>query len=261
MNKKAMSMDVLVILLILALGAIALFAFSGKLSSLFREDADIETCRLSVLAQSQTRKLPLVGSTPKTMIPLDCPRRNIKIFEDKVELNAKKSRKYDFKKLTKDEVNYILAEELRLCWYKMAEGNRDVFENAYLWGFPYNVCLICTEIQFDDKSKGKSFDGFVDYLKSNKIPKLDTSYFDYLVKSQPYPIWGIVPFTQYTPWGYIKTGDIYEEALDTNQKYAIYFLAYKPNWLDQFTRTYTKAYFIGLGKEDKIVSECDELVN
>ena len=108
MDKKAVSPEIMVVLLAFIIVAIILLTFSGQLTSLFKEDADIETCRLSVLAQSQTK---LFG---KSIVPLDCPRRNLKIFENKVEINGKKSKKYEFNKLTADEVNHIAAEEMRL---------------------------------------------------------------------------------------------------------------------------------------------------
>lgn len=261
MNKKAVSPEMLVVLLVFVIGAMILTAYSITYASQLKEDSDIETCKLSVLAQSQTRKLPLVGSTPQTIIPLDCPRRILKIFEDRVELNGKKTKKYDFEKLSADEANRIIAEELRLCWYKMVEGNRDVFENSYLFGGE-NVCLICSEIEFDDKVKGE-FLGLLDYLKSRKIPRSDLSYFDYLIRSQKnlYLLWGNAPWTQYTPWGYGSTQKFAEDKLNTNQRYSIYFLAYKPSWLYQFIRAYTSAYYIGLGKEDKLTDECSILVN
>ena len=261
MNKKAV-LSTLVFLIVFVVGAIILLGVSYVIANQVKEDADIETCRLSVLAQSQLRKLPFVPDSPKTLISLDCPRRNIKIYEDKVTVNGKKSRKYDFSKLSKDEVNHILAEEMRFCWYKMAEGNQDVFENNFIFGLPHNVCLICSEISFDDKSIGNTYVGLVEYLKSRKISNADISYFDYLIKYQPYPWWGVVPWSQgFTPWGYSKTGKIAEDVVNSNNKYSIYFLAYKPNWLDQFTKIYNKAYFVGLGKDDKIENECDELVN
>lgn len=262
MNKKAIS-ETLVILLIFVVGAIILLFFGSALAGQLKENADIDTCRLSVLAQAQSRKIPGTDtSTPGTLIPLDCPRRILKIFEDKVNINGKNSKKYEFKKQTEDELNHILAEELRLCWYKMAEGNRDIFEHSGLVGFD-KTCLICSEIEFDDKSRGKSFGGLLDYLKSREVPKGNISYFDYLVRSQrTYYGWiGEVPWIQYSPFGYGTTERFSEDKVDTSQKYIIYFLVHKPNWLGQFTKMYTIAYYIGIGKEDKLKEECNTLVN
>lgn len=261
MNKKA-DAHTLVALLILILGALILFSFSGKLTNLLKEDADIETCRLSVLAQAQTRKTPGIGiSTPGTLIPLDCPRRSLKIFEDKVEINGKKSNKYEFKKLTADEMNRIAAEELRLCWYKMAEGNKNIFEQSYLIEFKTDTCLICSEIEFDKNIKNGPFEGLVDYLKSNKIPKGDVSYFYYLVKPQSDTYIFYLPWTQWNPWLYGTSNQFTETNFNPRNKYVIYFLAFKPGWLPETAKAVTSAYYIGLGNEEKLKEECSTLVN
>ncbi|MBI2656388.1 hypothetical protein HYX03_01460 [Candidatus Woesearchaeota archaeon] len=266
MNKKALSPEETVaILLIFIIGALILIKFGDSLVSQLKEDADIETCKLSVLAQAQTRKVPGIGfETPGTLTPLDCPRRNLKIFENKVEINGKTSKKYKFEKLSQNEVNRILAEELRLCWYKMAEGNRNIFEQSYFFELSPNICLICSEIEFDDKLKGKSFSGLLDYLKSKKIPKGDITYFEYLVRSQKnlYLLKGNLPWSQhFTPWGYGTTNRVDDDKLNTNEKYLIYFLAYKPDKFNQVIGAFTSAYYIGLGKEDKLTTECSQLVN
>ncbi len=262
MDKRAVSPETLVILLAFVIGALILIAFGSALGSQLKEDADIETCRLTALAQSQTRKIPVVGvSTPKTIISLDCPRRNVKIFENKVELNGKKYGKYSFKKLSADEANRFVAEELRLCWYKMLEGKEDIFESSYIANLN-KVCLICSEIEFDSGLNGKTFDGLLEYIKSKKIPRRDTTYYNYLVRQQSNKyLLNAIPWTQYTPWGYGTTQKFSDDKLSANQKYTIYFLAWKPDWLNQFIGAYTASYYIGLGDENKLSAECDLSVN
>lgn len=261
MNKKAIAITTVVALVILILGAWVMFAFAGKLGTLFKEDSDIETCRLSVLAQAQTRNIPVVNvDTPGTIVPLDCPRRNLKIYDNKVEINGKESAKYDFKKLTQDEINNIIAEEMRLCWYKMGEGGKNVFEHSILLGVD-KTCLICAEIEFDRKLNSE-YGGLVDYLKSRKISKGEISYYEYIAREQRnLYILNNIPWTQWTPWGKGSTERISEDRLITNQKYSIYFLAYKPSAVDQATGSLSIAYYIGLGKEDKLREECTVLVN
>lgn len=262
MNKKALLEKLLVTILAFALVAWVVITFGSQLASQLKEDTDIETCRLSVLAQAQTRKIPGVGiSTPGTIVPLDCPRRNLKIFKDNVEINGKKSKKYKFKKLTSDEMNRIAAEELRLCWYKMAEGNKNIFEQSYLIEFKTNTCLICSQIEFDEDIQNGPFEGLVDYLKSNKIPKRDVSYFDYLVKPQSDTYLFYLPWTQWNPWFYGTSNKVTESSFNPRNKYVVYFLAFKPAWLPETLLAVTSAYYIGLGKEDKLNEECQILVN
>ncbi|MBI2657822.1 hypothetical protein HYX08_03970 [Candidatus Woesearchaeota archaeon] len=258
MNKRGVEPQVLVVLIIVMAGALILFSFAYSTAGQLKENADVDTCRLSVLAQAQTK---FFG---KSVVKLDCPRRNIKIFENKVELNGKTSKKYSFGKLTQEEVNKIAAEELRLCWYKMAEGNRNVLEQSIFFSdSKYYQCLICSEIEFDEKLRGRMFEGLDDYLKSSKIPNEAISYFEYLIRSQRnlYLLWGGIGWTQYTPYGHGKTGKIDDQKFDTNSRYLIYFLAMKPTWLVEQTEAYTSAYYIGLGKQDKIREECDILMN
>lgn len=252
--------DTLVILLIFVIGALVLLWFGYSFASELKEGADIEVCRLSVLAQSQFRKIPIIDvNTPKTVVSLDCPRRNIKISEDKVEMNGKKYSKYSVKKLSNDEINLIISEEMRKCWYKMSEGSKDVFEYSY-WFVGDKICLICSEIEFDEKLKGKSFTGLLDYIKSKHIPKDQTKYFDYFIKSQQnrYPLYGLT-WEDYNPWGYGNRKEVPEDKINSDQKYSIYFLAYKPGLLA--TPAISQAYYLGIGKESKLAEECEIVVN
>lgn len=262
MNKKAVSPEMMVILLVFVIGAMILLVTSYTIAGILKEDTDIETCRLSVLAQAQLRKVPVVGvSTPGTIVPLDCPSRRLKIFENKLDIDGKESKRYYFKKLSSDELNHIIAEELRLCWYQMVEGTKDIFEYDLISA--QSVCLICSEVEFDEKLKGNSYEGLLDYLKSRKIPKADVTYFNYLIRSQRnrYFLWGNVPWTQYSPWGYGTTQRFSEDKFIASQKYYIYFLAHKPAFLSQISGAYTQAFYIGLGKEEKLKDECSILMN
>ena len=257
MNKKAV-MDTLAIILIFVIAAFILLVFADDLADLFKGTTDIEICRLSVLAQAKTRTFLGVDS-PKTIIPLECPRRILKVYENKVELNGKKTSEYDIKKLTADDVNHIVAEELRLCWWKMAEGKQNVFEESVLFGTD-RTCLICAEVNFDEKLKGKYYNGINEYLRTKQIPESKITYFQYLVRDQNHPAAGI-PWSQYTPLGSVQTGKIYESGFSSNEKYNIYFLAYKPPRALEFIGAYPSIYYIGLAKEEQIEKECDISVN
>ncbi|MBI2652899.1 hypothetical protein HYX00_05520 [Candidatus Woesearchaeota archaeon] len=262
MDKRAMS-DVMIVLIIFIVGALVLITFGYSIANQLKEDSDSEICRLSVLAQSQFRKVPGIDiSLPKTVIPLDCPRRRLKISENKVLINGKKSDKYNFKKLTQDEVNHILAEELRMCWNKMGEGKLDVFEYSWFVDLK-SICVVCSELEFDDKlkPKGQSYEGLLDYLKTKKMPKSEIKYSDYLVRTQASRYHLGIPYTQYNPWNYGSTDKIYEDKLLTSEKYSIYFLAWKSDVLNKAIGAYTPAYFIGLGKEDKLSIDCQQIVN
>lgn len=253
MDTKGISAEMMVVLLAFVIVAMILLAFSSQLKDLLIQDSDVEICRLSVLAQAQTK---VAG---KTIVPLDCPRRIVKIFNDKAEINSKRS-KYQYKQLTNEQVSEIIAEELRLCWYMMAEGKRNIFEQSYFFETKFNTCLICSEIEFDKSLKGNSYSGLLEYLKL-KIPKGDISYLDYLTKAQSDFYLGYIPWTQWNPFFYGTSNKVIDTKIDSNQKYVIYFLAFKPAWLLQKTKAQTSAYYIGLGNEEKLSEECAILVN
>lgn len=274
-NKSEIGYGALATLIIAMVIAFILMNYSGALASIVKKGSDIEVCRLSVLAQAQTK---VAGQTP---VSLQCPRRQVKFFNDKVEIDGKKDDKYDFEKLDDNSVNKVVAEELRLCWYKFGEGKINVFRQNIAGDIITTaseyVCAICSEISFDKKiDRNKKFSGLVDYLKSSKIPQQDIYYFNYLINSQRnlYLLWGYIPWTQYTPWGWGTTDritDNFEESLrkykesssdfEPGENYVVYFQASKPAWLkDKFGHT-TSAYYIGIGKPAKVAEECKRLAN
>jgi len=256
--------------------AIALFSNTALIAQILKKDSNIEICKLSVLAQAQTK---LAGSS---LAKLDCERRKVVFFEDKIEINNKKEPKYEFKKIDQNMVNKVVAEELRLCWYMMGEGQMNVFEqepvDIAIQPIAEKVCAICSEVSFDKSVKQKEFSGFIDYLKSTKIPKGEIHYFEYLIRSQrdKYFLWGWVPWTQYSPWGWGTTDRIsdnmegaskeYDETqtdsdFSSYKRYVVYFLASKPTWLKEKFGHTTSAYYIGIATPSKVIQECTRLAN
>lgn len=248
----------MVVLLAFILVAIVLLAFSTQLSDLFKGSSDIETCRLSVLAQAATRKTPIGVDAPTTLTPLKCPRINVKIFENKVELNGKKTDAFKFKEANNDEVNHVAAEELRLCWYMLNEGKQNILENARI--FPYDTCLICSEISFDDKLKEKVFSGLEEYVNSKKT-KEGITYFEYLTRSQKniLPVPDDTNQKYYNIWKFGPSKENTEGQLLGNQKYVIYFLAYKPGFVTK--PLVNQVYYAGIVEENSIAKQCDILAN
>ena len=255
---------VVILIFIIAGGIVTIFA--AELISQLKEDVDIETCRLSVLGQSATRKVPGTDiSGPKTIIPLECQRRIVDISENEVNVYGKKS-SYKIKNADEGDVNKILAEELRLCWYKMAEGKVDIFEDDFIRTSGGRVCLVCSEVNFDIRTK-KEFSGLVNYLKLNKVPNADNTYYTYLSNSQKTRyLAGGVPWTQWFP--FTKEGKTTEKIdqlengkISTRGKYLIYFMAFKPSVIEQATGALSQVYYIGIMKGNEAQTKCDQLVN
>src|SRR3989338_2056864 len=98
-SKKALGMGTLAVLIISLAVLFTLGFFSDAIAGIITGKGDIETCRLSVLAQSQTKFL---GGLVESPISLKCPRIHITFFENKVEINGKKSGNYKFQELSND---------------------------------------------------------------------------------------------------------------------------------------------------------------
>ena len=197
---------------------------------------------------------------------IDCPRSKVVFYDDKVTINDKEVE--EFSKLTNDLVNSYVAEELRKCWYKTGEGELDIFKyEGVVVPETYTVCLVCSEIIFDKEAKQGSYDGLIEYLNGNELSLKGEaekiSYFDYLVRKQRnlYLLYGKIPWTQWAPWSYGTTNKISEEGFDVKNKYYIYYMAWKPTWLNEKIKAFTSAQYIGLGTIEKLSTDCSYLYN
>lgn len=250
-KKRAVVMPFLVIL-ILAL-AILLFMgpFSGTIVSTLNRGADVEKCRLSVLSHST--------SIGKFLVSFKCPRRQLTFYDNKVEVDGKMLRKHDFDKLDDEIVNKIIAEELRLCWYKMGEGDINVFKPDFLTS--NNICVICAEINFDKSVESStSFKGLSQYLDKD-MPSSKISYKEYITKSQEiYKLNYLLPWTQY----YKPTSSNMvplDISFDYSKRYVVYFLGFSPGDAREFADRPNFLNFIGVDTPDKLEAVCGSLQN
>ena len=164
-NNKGVITQQFALMVILVIAAIVLLSTTIGFVTIFKAKSDIEVCRLSVLAQAQTKKFGPID-LPSSIISLDCPRRHVEFFNNKVEIDGKKSKDYKFGELKEENVNKVIADELASCWYKMGEGIINVFEQEVIVGRDY-VCLICAEKDFDKKTEKTNFKNLVSFLKNN----------------------------------------------------------------------------------------------
>ncbi len=164
-DKKAILVDTLMIVILAAVIAIIFLILAFYFKQALKTGGDIETCRLSVLANAKM----------KNTVGIDCPKNEINLgmkdFRDSGKLGVENAVKRE------------LAEEMRLCWYKMGEGMITPFEDMDdLKSRRY--CVICSEISFDKdiSKKYPAITGFGEYLLRTPIrPGSDeTSYTSYL---------------------------------------------------------------------------------
>jgi len=278
-KKKAGGVGTLGVVILTLVVFLVLFPFTGIFASIVTKGGDIEACRLSVLAQAQKK---IAG---QTFVSLKCPRKQLKFFDDGVEINdGEKEPKYKFKKLDDEAVNRVIAEELWGCWDMMGRGKLDVFRNNLIGlGAGDNVCIICAEMSFDKSVGQKQFKGLIDYLKGEKILGKDDYYWDELSDSQKDiyldPPWiGKIPYTNYLMAGlfgqYSTTTELLEmevnpegeyekqdPVVDTSKEYVVFFSGFKPKATWKFLGWHESAYYIVFGSPAKAVSSCKRLVN
>ncbi len=193
---------------------------------------DVEKCRTSVLAKSYTRP----GGT-ESPFPLYCKTRMVDIREDAVYLYNRKTKEFekqDFPKYKGSldfDIKAGIAEEMRLCWYQFLEGTVIPFKQSFFIG-DIGYCVVCSEINFDDKLKEKiganKVANFIDWLEQTKIPRSDYTYFSYLSNKR----------TRAThPFAFIYLRESFDtlETLDEfslDESYDIVFYLYTPAWLE-----------------------------
>ena len=251
LKKRAVVMPFLVILILALLILLFMGPLSGTIAATLNRGADVEKCRLSVLSHST--------SSGKFLVPLKCPRRQLTFYDNKVNVNGKMMKKYDFDKLDNEIVNKIIAEELRLCWYKMGVGDINVFMPDF--AASKNVCVVCTEINFDKSVKSStSFKGLFQYLDKD-MPSSKISYKDYITKSQEkYKLNYLLPWTQYysPASSNMVPPDI---SFNPSKEYAIYFLGFNPSMLSELVVRFNFINLIGVDTPDKLETICGSLQN
>jgi hypothetical protein len=189
MMRKA-QMSAIVVLILVVIIALALFGFGQKIFYKLFGEGTIETCRLSVLAQTKTE---LAGAS---VLTLECERRYIDIFPTKVQFGNQPDnlktisvyengvKKKSFKNATNDIVNGVVAQEMKTCWYEFGEAKTEIFPNnepiTETFGTADDdICFTCSEIQFED-IKNQQFTGLIDYMKNNDVPDTKYTYWEYL---------------------------------------------------------------------------------
>jgi len=155
MNKVGMSTETLVRLIVALIVLGLLFAIYTDFAFFANDQAEIESCRLSVGAATLTST-----SFTESLSSLKCPVTT-KTSEAK----------------TSEEVHLELATEMYTCWYKFGNGELDFYSN-WEFGASKNHCLVCSKIYFDEKPK-TTFGNFAYYLNNKEIPGNDETFTEF----------------------------------------------------------------------------------
>ncbi len=198
MNKKAM-MEFLVGLVILLVVALFVIILYGKTQALSEAQNTVDVCKNSI-------EINAIGhiSGMELFDEVKCPTEYKTIDTDNNE-----------------EIKKTLAHDMASCWYKMGQGQYELFPANILQKTQF--CVICTVDEFDSNQK---VEGFLDYMAKNPAPLIYTggkakSYTDYL---QRYSTDDIMKL-QYEQ----ETDDI----IDTSYDYATIFMYTKKGYVSK----------------------------
>ncbi|MBI5073244.1 hypothetical protein HZA99_05495 [Candidatus Woesearchaeota archaeon] len=121
-----------------------------------------------------------------------------------------------------DKLKKTVADSLASCWYRMGQGQYEVFPTPVMTKKQY--CVICNVLEFNQEQK---ITGVVSYMNQNHVPVLYTngetiSYTDYLQNFHSDPSIALL-YTQET-----------RDTLDTKDPYATIFLYGKKGYINRF---------------------------
>lgn len=168
-NKKGITRDVLIGLIILIASAAIIILALGIFSPLYGETAEKEACLASVTLRSnaiiqQTEKLGM-------KYPLKCKTENLCLATSgKCPENMKRESVSDEKEIKKE-----IADEIYDCWHMMGEGKLQFLGEKR--------CVVCSIIHFNDETRKKfsSINGLNDYLVNIKVPGKEFTYLEYVM--------------------------------------------------------------------------------
>ena len=186
MKRKAMGKSTLLTYIIGVVIVVVLIPSFISWGQSLMNESSVEICRLGLLGKANSK----AAGTSQVDLSADCPRRNIEFQKRYVEIsengdidrldiviNGKYVKKFD--EINEDIVYYVIAEEMRDCWYKIGEGEINPFEQSTFWGSS-SFCLLCSTFSFDEDAQ--TILGEMDSLSSyldNTMPGSDQSYKDY----------------------------------------------------------------------------------
>jgi len=301
LGKRGISEQALVSL-ILAIVVLIIIVLTYKgIAGLLSAKSDLEICRLGVIAQSETKFMGAMNSP----LELDCPRTSLTITDEEVMIDGSSrlpvylqdediSEDFDlvreYSDLTEGQeeqlINYVFAEQMQECWYKMGEGELNVFNQDNFKD--KQVCMVCSIIGFQDMQIQES-DSFIEFIQNKNVPSIilddNTTYYEFIHRNY-YELYGSEYVTKETflyklmDLGFIGgmmggpnlARAIYGNPLEsnlmlanegkifTNQTYSVVFMAMKTGAIEETAGQENSLYFIVVGPIEQLSTAiCDYL--
>ncbi len=243
-NKKAISRSFLIKLIIFLAAVVVLILFTVKETGIISSHSAKTNCELTAIKSAQT------GRTR-----LNCPRKEIIIEKDKIVIDKTPEKTG---KISEKDIKRVLADEMAYCWKKFGKGDLNVFSSKLFTSS--SVCSVCAEVHFKDFPE-KSIADLEDYLKNNKVPKKyskeNISYYNFMTKEQRDKyVFGVVPWTQWTPWGLAKDSIYSDNRISTKKDYAIIYKEYVPSTANSKTGAESRGHYIILKSFGDLANCC-----
>lgn len=205
-NKKAMQMEFLLGLIILGVVLVVLLVFYQKTAAVGSAQNIPDTCRKSI----EINAIGNIGGM-ELYDEVQCPTEYVAV-----------------ESVDPEEIKEEAADALARCWYKMGEGQYEVFETQF---GTTQYCVLCSVLEFD--SAPQEISGVLDYLDKNPAPLLyahePMSYTDYLQGFQSDDALQLL---------YDKET---EDSMNTKDDYAVLFLYGKKGYMNKIWSTGTGA--------------------
>lgn len=211
-----------------------LFTQGEAVAQFINKEKYTNICKLSIEKAHYSK---LSGTLPKGFAgnALDCPRRYVTFYEDKILAEVAEDKlplKPEYKTISQEEVRRGIAEEIVNCWEMMGQGKYNPFDVGVLED-QQSACIICSIIDFDEdaikKLNSKLISNFDEnYFKNNKLLGTKKTYYDSL-KSPSYSL-------ERDSFFYFKLKKEGEKfaldssgEIDTTKKHYIIYIGYRPS--------------------------------
>ncbi len=210
MNKKAITQDWVIGLILLIVGAGILLLFINPFNEASENIFDKTSCQTSVDARAAILGGSGLLSAGKLKLPpLECSTNYVCLTKGS-DCNEKYQ---SIKTENMEDIKKEMAGLMYDCWDMLGKG-----EKQFLRSSDDTQCIICSVIQFQQSIQNdyKTIDGLNEYLFEKTIPTKDVTYIEF-INGEPNP-------------------DIKDESYDTSKKLAVlYVVASDKSTIEKWT--------------------------
>ncbi|MFA5141461.1 MAG: hypothetical protein WC471_00640 [Candidatus Woesearchaeota archaeon] len=199
MDKRGLDNTIIFEVILAIVVAIVLIIFAVELVTMSKSESIIDSCRLSILANSKLHE-SLENSATKIAYTKDitvrCPAPTTQIKGESLPEQYRQ-----------------VAEDMRSCWYKMGEGKLKVFGTDYVQGTldtkQKGICLICSEFSTQDIL---DTDKLGTFIETKNFSNSGETYLQYLNSAKSYNNVGLQFFREYDNENFVLAPSIKKDS-------------------------------------------------